>query len=132
MILGMTYLSLLLLPTVMRLMLDLFLCCCRKDRKLKPVILKNFASHEKRNTKTALMFSITLSFVVFSASTFALLTKLIVSTLEASLGNDFYARSLDNSLGNMLDQGAVTEFLQTQKLFNNDVEDWSYSSYELG
>jgi hypothetical protein len=82
MILGLTFVSVLLLPMVQRGLLSIFLCFCRKDRKLKQVILKNLESHKKRNTKTAIMFAICLSFLIFAGSTFALLGRMIEAGLE--------------------------------------------------
>lgn len=112
MILGMTYLVILVLPSLQKLILNLFLCFCRRDRKLKQIILKNLESHRNRNMKTALMFSVALSFVVFAASSFHLIGKMIISTLEASLGSDLFAISNDGSLNFMIDEGAITSFLQ--------------------
>jgi hypothetical protein len=81
MILGMTFIATLLLPYVQMLILNLFMCCCKKDRILKPVIAKNFEAHESRNTKTAVMFTLALSFVVFAGAAFQLIGRLVVSEL---------------------------------------------------
>jgi hypothetical protein len=43
---------------------------CRKDKKLFHVTKKNLEGHEKKNTKTAMMFTIALAFLIFSGSTF--------------------------------------------------------------
>lgn len=131
MILGMSYLVILILPSLQKLMLGLFLCCCRRDRKLKQIILKNFESHRSRNLKTALMFSVALSFVVFASASFHLIGKMIISTLEASLGSDLFAMSTDTSLTNMIDEGAISTFLQVQKDHYSDISGWSYKSQEL-
>ena len=40
----------------------------RKDRPLKSVIIKNMSAHRSRNTKTSLMFSLAISFILFSAT----------------------------------------------------------------
>ena len=50
-------------------------------------------AHEKRNTKTAIMFAVCLSFLIFAGSTFKLIGNLIVSGLESSVGSDLYAIS---------------------------------------
>jgi NADH:ubiquinone oxidoreductase subunit 3 (subunit A) len=70
MILGLAFISILLLPYVQVLFLKLFLLCRRGDRNLEKVVRKNFESHEGRNTKTAMMFTIALSFLIFAGSTF--------------------------------------------------------------
>jgi hypothetical protein len=55
----------------------LMVTCCRKDRKLKSVISKNLDGHRKRNSKTSIMFTLALSFLIFAASSFTLLAGLI-------------------------------------------------------
>ena len=52
-----------------------------KDKKLKQILMKNLKSHKKRNIKTAIMFAICLSFLIFAGSSFALIGNLIESTL---------------------------------------------------
>jgi hypothetical protein len=113
MILGMCYIVILLLPFVQKMFLTLGMCFNRKDRKLKTIILKNFESHKNRNMKTALMFAIALSFVVFAASTFNLISKMIISTLESALGSDLFALSNDSTMTSMVDEGNITQFLKT-------------------
>lgn len=49
MILGMTFISMLVLPATQRLVLSLMMKCFKKDKKLHSLILKNFESHQKRN-----------------------------------------------------------------------------------
>ena len=79
MILGLAFISILLLPYVQVMFLKLFLLIMRNDRKLEKVVRKNFESHESRNTKTAMMFTVALSFLIFAGSTFDLIGNLILS-----------------------------------------------------
>lgn len=79
MILGLAFVSILILPFVEILLVKLFLLIAYKDRKLEKVIRKNLEGHKNRNTKTAMMFTIALSFLIFAGSTFELLGNLIVS-----------------------------------------------------
>jgi hypothetical protein len=51
--------------------------------------MKNMQAHNKRNTKTATMFAVCLSFLIFAGSIFSLLGDLIKSQLEDSLASDF-------------------------------------------
>jgi hypothetical protein len=94
MILGLAFVSILLLPYVQLMFLKIFLFIMRKDKNLEKVVRKNFESHEGRNTKTAMMFTVALSFLIFSGSTFDLIGNLIVSQLEGVLGSDVYITSL--------------------------------------
>lgn len=82
MILGLTFISILLLPKVMKFWVGVFIFFNKKDTKLKQIVIKNLKSHKKRNIKTAIMFAICLSFLIFAGSTFALIGNLIESTLE--------------------------------------------------
>ena len=45
MILGLTFIAILILPALQSSLLELFLCCYRKDQKLKKIISKNMESH---------------------------------------------------------------------------------------
>ena len=40
----------------------------RNDRPLKSLIIKNMSAHRSRNTKTSLMFTLAISFILFSAT----------------------------------------------------------------
>lgn len=79
MILGLAFLSLIFLPYVEILFVRLFVLLVRKDKNLLQVILKNLKGHKARNTKTAMMFTIALSFLIFAGSTFELIGNLFVS-----------------------------------------------------
>ena len=79
MILGLTFIGILVLPMLQHTILRVILFAVKKDRKMRFLILKNMLSHEGRNTKTAIMFAVCLSFLIFSGSTFTLLGNLIVS-----------------------------------------------------
>ena len=55
------------------------------------------AAHEKRNTKTAIMFAICLSFLIFAGSSFKLIGNLLVSQLETLFGSDFAVQNANPS-----------------------------------
>ena len=134
MILGLTFLTILIFPYLERLFVNLFLWspCGRKDKKLKDVIMKNLQSHKRRNLKTAIMFSICLSFLIFAGSTFNLIGHLIISQLETSVGADLYGVTIDTvSLKSMLDDRPISAFLQDQKDEFGDVESWTFASHNL-
>lgn len=54
------------------------------------MVNKNLDSHESRNTKTAMMFTVALAFLIFAGSTFDLIGNLVVSQIEGVLGADVY------------------------------------------
>ncbi len=79
MILGLAFVSILLLPYVQILFLRIFTLIVRRGKNLYTVVKKNLEGHESRNTKTAMMFTIALSFLIFAGSTFELIGHLIIS-----------------------------------------------------
>lgn len=79
MILGLTFLSMLLQPYLQSFLLSLSMFCCKRDRNLHSLISKNMESHASRNLKTAMMFGICLSFLIFAGGSFKLVGELIVS-----------------------------------------------------
>ncbi len=131
MILGLAFLSLILLPTVQRYLVKIFLFVAKKDKVLENVIMKNLQNHEKRNTKTAMMFVIALSFLIFAGSIFELMGRLIVTQLEMTMGkSDIYANSVFSKTS-FLDEGAITGFLEEQKSTDGAVESYTWASTEL-
>lgn len=132
MILGLTFISLLSLPTLQKWTMNLLVWFSKKDQKLKHLINKNMDAHMKRSTKTALMFSLCLCFLIFAGGAFTLIGELIVSQLEVAVGADLYAVPLQNNLNSMLDEGKIVEFLAQQKAFDGAVEGWAFTSYRLG
>lgn len=132
MILGLTFLSMLLQPKLEELLLKLSMCICRRDRNLKAVISKNMESHSGRNLKTAIMFGICLSFLIFAGGTFKLLGELIVSQLEISVGSDLYGVVVNpRSLPSFIDQGQITQFLLEQQQADGAVVNFTFASPSL-
>lgn len=60
-------------------MVYIFIFICRRDLKLRSVILKNLDSHKKRNIKTSIMFAVSLGFLIYAGSTFMLIGYMIQS-----------------------------------------------------
>ena len=91
-IIGLTFICVLLFEYLERLLLWICIntiCCC--DRKLHHVIKKNMDAHRPRNSKTSLMFTLAISFLIFSASSFHLIYTLVIKTAEAFIGADIKA-----------------------------------------
>lgn len=53
------------------------------------VITKNKEGHKRRNTKTALMYSIALAFLIFAGTGFRLQAMVIEDMVILSVGADF-------------------------------------------
>ena len=90
------------------------------------VIETNMNGHRKRNSKTSLMFTLSIAFLIFSASSFELILDLIEKTYLQLIGAD---------LGVVTWRGYLTEipianFLDTQ-IENGLVVDYCFVSKEM-
>ena len=109
-ILGLTFMCMLVFEYLETFLL--WLCmqtCCRRDRRLHHVISKNMEAHRRRNSKTSIMFTLAISYLIFSASSFLLLSALIIKTAEVIIGADI-------RVGNTsyLNEVAIADFLDNQ------------------
>ena len=52
------------------------------------VIESNMDGHRKRNSKTSIMFTLAISFLIFAASSFELLATLIEKSVLSFIGAD--------------------------------------------
>jgi hypothetical protein len=76
-IIGCTFICTLLYNLLEKSLLWITLhTCCRKDKKFYQLILKNMHGHQKRNQKTSIMFTLAISFMVFSCCSFSIITDL--------------------------------------------------------
>lgn len=69
-ILGMITIAQALVPYLENWILNIFILIRPSDKKMKPLVQKNLESHGRRNLKSSLMFTVTLSFLVFSGANF--------------------------------------------------------------
>ena len=94
-VVGLSFMGSLVYNKLERLLLFISLnTCCRRDRPLKQVIVKNMYSHRKRNMKTSIMFTLTMAFLIFIKSLFNLIASMIGKVSAELLGSDIciYAR----------------------------------------
>ena len=107
-IIGLTFICILLFEYLERLILWLAInTCCRCDKRLHHVITKNMEAHKPRNSKTSLMFTLAISFLIFSASSFHLISTMVKKQAMSYIGADIKAVNL---LG-YLDEVPISEFL---------------------
>lgn len=112
MVLGLTFLAILLLPMVQNTLVRLFLFFLPNDRKLMILIQKSMESNKKRNTNTAIMFALCLSFLIFAGGAFELFAILIKEGLESQVGGDLYVVSMDFKYNTFIDEVPIADFLQ--------------------
>lgn len=85
-VIGLAFMATLLFKPLESLILWISMhTCCRKDRRLKQVIEKNMEGHRQRNNKTSTMFTLAVSFLIFSATSFNLMSTILgdVGTQQA-------------------------------------------------
>jgi len=93
------------------------------------VIKKNMEAHKPRNAKTSLMFTLSISFLIFSASSFSLMATLVVKGIESMIGADLLA----TNPGKYLNEVPIAAFLDQQKTGDNPaVIDYAFTSVSTG
>ena len=102
-----------------------------QDRNLKSVILKNLSAHRRRNNKTSLMFSIALSFLVFSGTAFRLNSSLIVDQLKAGLGADLVIKSLRFEKSSLKEEEIRNTLMDYMQIHENVIKDYAFVSKPL-
>mmetsp|Transcript_20345 Transcript_20345/g.27507 ORF Transcript_20345/g.27507 Transcript_20345/m.27507 type:complete len:185 (+) Transcript_20345:843-1397(+) len=129
-ILGLTFICVLIFEYLETFMLwCCMMTCCRKDRRLHHVIKKNMEAHKPRNAKTSLMFTLSISFLIFSASSFSLMATLVVKGIESMIGADLLA----TNPGKYLNEVPIAAFLDQQKTGDNPaVIDYAFTSVSTG
>ncbi|EGR28776.1 permease family protein, putative [Ichthyophthirius multifiliis] len=110
MIIGFTLLLNLSQKYVERVFVKLFLCIFRKEKHLEIVIVKNMNGHRRRNSKTAIMYTIALAFLIFTGAGFSLQSKQIQDNLKSSLGTDFKVQLINDKTG--LDERGMREYME--------------------
>ena len=136
-ILGLTFMSLLLFEHIEKALLAILMwTCARGDRKLKGVIEKNLDGHRPRNSKTSIMFTLAMGYLIYAASSFKLLSGMIRGTVITEFGSDLYIKSIkslslssSSSYQYPLDESELTSFIEKQT--DGAIADYGYTSCTL-
>ena len=76
-VLGMVFLSTLAFNYLEKLILwTTLMTCCRRDRRLYTLIKRNMEGHRPRNNKTAIIFTLATSYVIWAQSGFEVVTSM--------------------------------------------------------
>ena len=129
-VIGLTFLCTLFFSMMEKLLLWLTLhTCCRRDKSIFMVIVKNLESHSKLNNKTSIMFTLATAFLIFSASSFELLSTILLKATEQRVGADIFGGASDKFY---LDEIPIRDFLLEQMaLEHKPVVDFCFSSAPL-
>jgi ABC-type antimicrobial peptide transport system permease subunit len=128
MVLGMCLVAATTQPLIERGVL--WLIVWGSDAKLLDLMNKNMSAHRSRNQKTALMFTLSLGFMIFAGASFSLQAATLQDTISSLIGADInvFAPSWsvplpEQTLRNVLEQ----EFSQPGTL----LRDWAFASFAL-
>ncbi len=119
---GMTIISAVVQPLLERFSLHALVV--GPDSKLKHVVRKNLIAHRTRSAKTALMFSLSISFIVFAGTMFSLQADAAMDNLKQYSGADVLL-STENV---PLDHKAIAEYLRNR---SDIVVGWTTTSFSL-
>ena len=111
-IIGLTLICVLIFPMLEQLLLWITLnTCCRRDKRFHSIVEKNMQSHRKRNSKTSILFTLAIAFLIFAASSFNLIAALIEKTVLSLLGADLYGIAVKGYMNEV----PIAHFLDEQK-----------------
>ena len=109
-VIGLAFIATLLFTHLEKLILWCSMhTCCRRDKRMYHVVVKNMEAHRKRNLKTSTMFTLAIAFLIFSASSFNLMSKVLTDVLEQRSGADLTAQA---QWGLYIDEIPTRDFLQ--------------------
>ena len=131
MILGLTFLCTLVFNYLERFLIWCVVSTCRrKDHRIYSIITKQMDAHQIRNGKTSIMFTLSVSFLFFSASSFQLINTIIVKGFDKALGADIF-------IMNALPEGLLNEgplaayFTGLQEADEKLVKGYAFSSLDM-
>lgn len=128
-IIGLTFMCTLIFNYMERLILYITLhTCCRRDKSIHSVIRKQMDGHRLRNNKTSIMFTLSVAFLFFSASSFQLLVTLVLKGFGKQIGSDILIWA---PIG-MLEEGPLRKWLD-KELKNDEtaLDGYSFTSIPL-
>jgi len=103
-VLGLTFMSIIVFEYVEKGLLALITStCARGHRKLTTLIKKNLDRNRQRNSKTSILFTLSMSFVIFSSANFKLLTGILSAEVMNLFGSNLYISSPNGNGGDYLD-----------------------------
>jgi ABC-type antimicrobial peptide transport system permease subunit len=130
MIVGLIFMLQLLLPKLELIVLDVIMFFTPKDRNVKFIVQKNLSGHRRRNSKTSIMFMISLSFIIFAGCTLRLISNFILNASKNFFGANIWLRQDDGK--DTLNQIKISEYLDDFGLkYPNTLKNYSFISYGI-
>jgi ABC-type antimicrobial peptide transport system permease subunit len=102
-----------------------------RDRyTLKNLVIKNLWGHSRRNSKTAILFTSAIAFLIFAGSFFMLQGGVLVDNVKVGLGADINIQSFYTDMA--LDEENLRNYLESEKIKpNSDILGWTFFTFYL-
>lgn len=101
---------------------------------MKPIIEKNLRAHGSRNLKTSLMFTVTLSFLVFTSANFKQIHFFLISVARLLTGSDLTITKImmEGTNDSILDEFKLREFLEENTVSRGGlIESYTFQTMQL-
>eukprot|EP01130_Rhizamoeba_saxonica_P018176 TRINITY_DN9018_c0_g1_i1.p1 TRINITY_DN9018_c0_g1~~TRINITY_DN9018_c0_g1_i1.p1 ORF type:complete len:884 (-),score=164.69 TRINITY_DN9018_c0_g1_i1:953-3604(-) len=129
MVFGLALLALTLHPFTQGMFVNLIMLGSDR-RKLKRLVEKNLIGHARRNSKTAILFTTCVAFILFAGTVFTLQGHNIVAQAKVGIGADLVIQSF--SMHSPLDHEPMRDYLDKEKEKENaNVLDYTFSTFPL-
>lgn len=99
------------------------------DAPLRALVRKNLGAHRSRNHKTAVIFTLSLAFIVFGTAMRMNQQNMIFDAIKSFYGADI--RLTSDTTTSPLNVERLTEILEREKGPNGVVADYSFATYPL-
>ena len=117
-IIGVIFMSQALSPGLSRVFLNLIFKVKPGDKLMAPLIHKNLESHALKNMKANLMYTVTICFLVYSATSFMSSAKYSRQMIAVIFGADICMRALRPSAKIALDEFKLREVIEPMLVEN--------------
>ncbi|OUM64971.1 hypothetical protein PIROE2DRAFT_8115, partial [Piromyces sp. E2] len=100
------------------------------NKKLKIVVRKNLENHFSRNSKTSVMFSLCLAYIIFAAALFSLMGGSLTRQIEWTTGADIAISA--NEISYPLPEEQIRNIIEQNLLTDEDlIEEYSFVTFPI-
>ena len=120
-VIGFIFTSQAFAPALSRFYLKFIIMLRPKDKLLFPLISKNLESHGLKNMKANLMYTVALTYLVFSSSNFVQMSNSLKVIYQVGFGASFAMKSLTPQQLTRFDEQKISQALDTQLVSNGGI-----------
>lgn len=121
MVIGMALIAQAVAPLLEKLILSIIIFLRPSDKKLKIIVSNNMKSHSVRNLKTSMMFTLTVTFMIFVSSSFASVEYIVMALTNSIIGADL-ALFTPGGLGPLaLNEKKISAYLESNLVSNGGI-----------